>query len=114
MGVNIVDQVDRIFARKTNFDESGFANADLVTVELANRLGNLSSEERRELIRRGYELHWFGDGRSGDGMIAKEVRGDKDKTRFFLKLYYNQTFPRENAEQKAKESQKDGFQTEEE
>lgn len=96
MGVtpSLADRIDRIFARMTNFDISGFCNPDLVTPELADAIINMTSEDRKELLHRGYGFSWFKPDAS-DGIVYKEYRLGSFSG--VLKLYYNPYYPAEMA-----------------
>ena len=92
MGLNVVDFVDQIFAKPGNFDISGFANSDLVTPELAERLGRLTEQEIIKLEKRGYRFYWF-NRQMTDGIICKWYAGKTRGARYNLNLYFNQVFP---------------------
>ena len=103
MGVkSIVDQVEKIFSKFGNFDESGFAKADLVTPEIAEALGNLSYEERMMFRKLGYEFSWLNLEQS-DGIITKWFPGKHRGARYSLRLYFNQKYPKEIAKAKKEE-----------
>ena len=94
MGLSLADRLDRIFTKETNFDISGFCRADLVTPELADALIHMTSEDRKELLHRGYGFSWFKPDAS-DGIV---YRGYKHGSiHGVLKLYYNPYFPNEIA-----------------
>ncbi len=90
--VSLADRIDRIFSRQANFDISGFCDADLVTPELADDLINMSSDERKELLRRGYGFSWF-KADASDGIIWKTYK--QGAIHSTLKLYYNPYYPKE-------------------
>ena len=97
MGVkSVVDRIETIFSKKENFDESGFAYADLVTPELAEALGNLGEKDVKRLERLGYGFNWFDTGRT-DGIIFKTIR-DKGsrKAGYVRRMYFNQVYPFDN------------------
>lgn len=97
MGVkSVAEQVETIFSKKENFDESGFAYADLVTPELAEALGHLDDKDRRKLERLGYGFNWFDTGRT-DGIIFKTIhdKGSR-KAGYVLRMYFNQVYPFDN------------------
>ena len=103
MGLSVLTQVDQLFEKESNFDISGFIRPELVTVQLADRLGNLLPEERTEFFRHGYSFHWFtNDFR--DGLIVKWIKTGKNAGHT-LKLYFNPHFPRELAKGKDAQSQ---------
>jgi len=89
---DLVKTIDRIFADGNNFDGSGFARPELVTVELAKALGEMTPEIRKKFLSRGYAFHWF-NAEATDGLISKEFQ--RGKLHYFLKLYYNQQYPAE-------------------
>ena len=105
MGVkSIVDRIEEIFDKKTNFDESGFAYADLVTPSLAEALGNLGEKDLKKLLKLGYGFNWF-DRSRGDGIIFKMIREKPRRAGYVRRLYFNQVYPFEDAERK---DEKDG------
>ena len=91
---NICDRVEKIFAKKANFDESGFALPDLVTFDIAHDLGHLSDADRQNLKKLGYEFKWF-DREMTDGIIFRWVFEDNRRLSYVQKLYFNQTHPKE-------------------
>ena len=94
MAKSIVDRIGMIFAKKSNFDESGFVHADLVTPELAHDLGHLSDKDRKDLKKLGYGFKWFNADLS-DGIIFKWVTEGSKRSSYILKLYFNETYPKE-------------------
>jgi len=105
MGVkSLTDRIEEIFDKKTNFDESGFAYADLVTPDLAEALGHLSDKDERKLERLGYGFNWF-DAEHTDGILFKMIRERPRKAGYVRRLYFNQVYPFERTERK---DEKDG------
>ena len=96
MGVkSVAERVETIFSKKENFDESGFAYADLVTPELAEALGHLDDKDRRKLERLGYGFNWF-DEEMTDGILFRTVREGSRRNGYVRRLYFNQIYPFDN------------------
>ena len=91
---NICDRVEKIFAKKANFDESGFALLDLVTSDVALDLCHLCEADRKNLKKLGYEFKWF-DREMTDGIIYRWVIEDNRRKSYVLKLYFNQRLVKE-------------------
>lgn len=91
---NIVDRVEKIFAKKANFDESGFALPDLVTADVAHDLGHLSDADRKLLKKLGFEFKWF-DREMTDGIIFRWTFEDNRRKSYILKLYFNSKLVKE-------------------
>ena len=87
---NIVAAVEKIFADENNFDISGFVKPELISVGLADCLAKINDLEYRQLLKRGYRFVFFA---KDEAMILKDVRNKK--SHYTLKLYYNQTYPKE-------------------
>ena len=93
---NICDRVEKIFAKKANFDESGFALLDLVTSDVALDLCHLCEADRKNLKKLGYEFKWF-DREMTDGIIYRWVIEDNRRKSYVLKLYFNEKLVKEGA-----------------
>ena len=91
---NIVDRIENLFAKKSNFDESGFVRSELVTPKLAYDLGHLSDSDRKAMKKLGYEFKWFNADMT-DGIVFRWVTEGPKRSFYILKLYFNETYPKE-------------------
>lgn len=92
MGLSLIDKIERIFNRQTNFDIQGFCNPDLVTSDLVEEIITMPKETRKEMLKLGYGFSWFRADAS-DGIIYKTI--ENGVIRYTLKLYYNRNYPKE-------------------
>jgi len=94
MGLTLVEKLNRIFEKPTNFDISGMCKPELVTVELAKELMDAyrSPSGWMGLSRAGYDLTVF-DRNGSSGIVGMWTGRGKGKEH--LKLYWDQYFPAE-------------------
>lgn len=95
MALTLVEKLDKIFYTKTHFDICGICLPELVSPDLARELTEVcrTEEGRKRLNRRGYLVHMFGP-ECESGMIGKWIHLGK-KSDQYLKLYWDQRFPKE-------------------
>ena len=89
----LLDRLEEIFSDISNFDESGWARAELVTTELAEGLWKYIQEHgvmAPKLLRRGFGVRIFREDCS-DGIIAHRAPGRG--LNYMLRLYYDQDDP---------------------
>lgn len=91
---SICDRVEKIFAKKANFDESGFALLDLVTFDVLHDLSHLSDDERKKLKMLGFEFKWF-NREMTDGFIYRWVIEKDKRLSYILRLYFNEKLAKE-------------------
>ena len=92
--IDVIEAIEKIFSKQTNFDQSGFCKADLVTPELADALIHLTSEQRKGLLAKDFGFKWFNP-EASDGFVYKWYKNGSVK--YCLKLYYNPYYPKEIA-----------------
>ena len=90
--IDVVKRLKEIFADEDNFDESGFAKAELVTPEFAEGLTNISEADLRKLLKMEFWFSYFTNDKSA-GIVHHSV--EKKKRYYMLKLYYDQKYPNE-------------------
>lgn len=93
MGMTLVEKLNKIFAKRTNFDISGMCDPELVTVELARELADAYTSPGgwHNLAKAGYDIHRFSGYKADSGIVGKWV--EYGKSHEHLKLYYDQDFP---------------------
>lgn len=103
MGLTLVERLQKIFGKRSNFDISGICNPELVTVSLAKELAEtISNGSWKPLADAGFEIHQFGGAVGNSGIVGKWVQNGSSKEH--LKLYYDQLFPREIEKMKKEEA----------
>lgn len=93
---SVVEQIEAIFSKKENFDESGFANFELV-----ESLERFNDKDIKNLEKLGYGFHWFNEAKT-DGIVYKQIC-EKPRIRYVRRLYFNQSI-----DKKEDEVRKDG------